>query len=69
MLTLYFWVELTPTVVAMRVASDLRFMLEKQLAEAGIVMPFPQREMRLDTTRPLRVEVAGAPPPPADAAP
>ncbi len=68
-LTLYFWVELTPTVVAMRVASDLRFMLEKQLAEAGIVMPFPQREMRLDTTRPLRVEVAGAPPPPADAAP
>ena len=66
-LTLYFWVELAPAVAAMRVASDLRFMLEKQLAEAGIVIPFPQRELRLGTTGPVRVEVATAPPPAASA--
>jgi small-conductance mechanosensitive channel len=65
-LTLYF-VELAPAVAAMRVASDLRFMLEKQLAEAGIVIPFPQRELRLGTTGPVRVEVATAPPPAASA--
>jgi small-conductance mechanosensitive channel len=51
----------------MRVASDLRFMLEKQLAEAGIVIPFPQRELRLGTTGPVRVEVATAQPPAASA--
>jgi len=68
-LTLYFWVELTPAVAAMRVASDLRFMLEKQLAEAGIVMPFPQRELRLDATRPVRVEVASVPPRAGDPTP
>ena len=66
-LTLYFWVELAPAVAAMRVASDLRFMLEKQLAEAGIVIPFPQRELRLGATGPVRVEVAPAPPPAASA--
>lgn len=66
-LTLYFWVELAPAVAAMRVASDLRFMLEKQLAEAGIVIPFPQRELRLGTTGPVRIEVATAPPPAASA--
>ena len=66
-LTLYFWVELAPAVAAMRVASDLRFMLEKQLAEAGIVIPFPQRELRLGATGPVRVAVATAPPPAASA--
>ena len=60
-LTLYFWVELRPQVSALRVASDLRFMLEKQLAEAGISIAFPQRELRVDTSRALRVEVAAAP--------
>lgn len=68
-LTLYFWVELAPAVAAMRVASDLRFMLEKQLAEAGIVIPFPQRDLRLATTGPVRVEVASAPPTPTGSAP
>lgn len=57
-LTLYFWVELRPQVSPLRVASDLRFMLEKQLAEAGISIAFPQRELRVDTSRALRVEVA-----------
>ena len=60
-LTLYFWIELKPQVSALRVASDLRFMLEKQLAEAGISIAFPQRELRVDTSRALRVEVAAAP--------
>ena len=60
-LTLYFWVELRPQVSPLRVASDLRFMLEKQLAEAGISIAFPQRELRVDTSRALRVEVAAAP--------
>lgn len=60
-LTLYFWVDVKASVPAMRVASDLRFMLEKQLAEAGFAIAFPQRELRVDTSRALRVEVSTAP--------
>jgi len=56
-LTLYFWVELSPKVNAMQVASDLRFMIEKRLAEADIVMPCPQRDVHLDAGRPLEVKV------------
>jgi small-conductance mechanosensitive channel len=36
LLVLHFWVELGPKVSGTQVASDLRFMIEKQFAEAGI---------------------------------
>ena len=61
LLTLYFWVELSDKVNAAQVASDLRFIIDKRLAEAGIVVAFPQREVRFDASRPIKVEVvAGA---------
>ena len=60
-LTLYFWVELSDKVSGAQVASDLRFIIDKRLAEAGIVVAFPQREVRFDAARPIKVEVvAGA---------
>jgi len=58
-LTLYFWVELSDKVNAPQVASDLRFIIDKRLAEAGIVVAFPQRELRFDAARPIKVEVVG----------
>jgi len=62
-LGLYFWVELAPRVSAAQVASDLRFMIEKQFAENGIAIAFPQRDVHLDSAHPLRVEVVGRAPP------
>ena len=62
-LGLYFWVELGTRVSAAQVASDLRFMIEKQFAENGIVIAFPQRDVHLDSAQPLRVEVVGRAPP------
>ena len=59
MLALHFWVELGPRVSAALVASDLRFMIEKQFAENGIVIAYPQRDVHLDTAQPLRIEVVG----------
>ena len=47
MLALHFWVELGPRVSAALVASDLRFMIEKQFAENGIVIAYPQRDVHL----------------------
>jgi small-conductance mechanosensitive channel len=32
-------------------------MIEKRLREAGIVMAYPQRDVHLDSSRPLRIEV------------
>ena len=39
------------------VASDPRYMINKTLTENGIVIAFPQREIHLDTSRPLEVRV------------
>jgi len=55
---LYFWVDVAKN-SGIQIQSDLRFMLEKRLGEAGIVIAFPQRDVHLDSARPLRVEVVG----------
>lgn len=69
---LYFWIDISKH-SGMQVQSDLRFMLDRRLAEAGIPISAP-RDVRI-TLPPLRVEgdgsiVAGAPParPAAEAA-
>jgi small-conductance mechanosensitive channel len=36
-------------------------MIEKSFAEGGISMAFPQRDVHLDTTRALKVELARQP--------
>ncbi len=63
---LYFWVDLAK-VNGMQVTSDLRFMLEKRFADAGISIAFPQRDIHLDTAQPLQIEVVGRSVPPAQA--
>jgi potassium-dependent mechanosensitive channel len=52
LLTLFFWVPMRPEVNANVVASDLRFMIEKRFGEAGISIPFPQREVHMAPPRP-----------------
>jgi small-conductance mechanosensitive channel len=42
--------------------SDLRFMLERRFADAGIGIAFPQRDVHLGTGRPLQIEVVGSTP-------
>jgi small-conductance mechanosensitive channel len=53
---LYFWVDLAQS-SGMQIQSDLRFMLEKRLSEAGISIAFPQRDVHFDSVRPLQIEV------------
>jgi small-conductance mechanosensitive channel len=59
LLTLVFWVEFSPGFNARRVDSDLRFAIEKRLGEAGIAIPFPQRDVRLALEGPLAAALAG----------
>jgi small-conductance mechanosensitive channel len=58
---LYFWVDVMKS-SGMQIQSDLRFMLEKRFADAGITVAFPQRNIHLDSEHPLQIEVVpGAP--------
>jgi potassium efflux system protein len=59
--SLYFWVELGKGTNAMIVASDLRLMIEKRFTEAGIGVPYPQRDMHLTTDQPIQVQWSQAP--------
>jgi len=53
---LRFWVDVLRANSA-QVASDLRHMIAGTFAENGIVIAFPQRDLHLDTARPLQVEL------------
>jgi potassium-dependent mechanosensitive channel len=53
---LRFWVDVSKANAA-QVASDLRLMIAGMFSERGIVIAFPQREIRIDATRPLPVQV------------
>ncbi|MRR06770.1 MAG: mechanosensitive ion channel [Deltaproteobacteria bacterium] len=54
---LYFWIEYGPGANPLRVASDLRFMIEKRFAEEKIVIAFPQHDVHLDASAPFRVQL------------
>ncbi|MCX7098636.1 MAG: mechanosensitive ion channel [Methylococcales bacterium] len=54
---LYVWVELKPEVSWTVVTSDLRYMINKTLAEHNICMAFAQRDIHIDTSEPLEIRV------------
>jgi small-conductance mechanosensitive channel len=55
---LYVWVELTPEVDWRLVASDLRYIINKKFAAENIAIAFPQRDVRLELTQPLAVQLS-----------
>jgi len=55
--TAYFWIELDPAVNSLLIFSDIRHRIGERLAEAGIVIPFPQRDLHLDAGKPLEITV------------
>ena len=59
--SLYFWLDLRGPVNALVVASDLRLIIEKRLAEAGFGVPIPQRDVPLATSEPLQVQSSAQP--------
>jgi small-conductance mechanosensitive channel len=56
---LRFWVNVVKANAAL-VSSDLRQMIAGTFAEHKIVIAFPQRDLHLDTTQPLQVQVLPA---------
>ena len=58
-MALVFWVELNASLPGRRIDSDLRFAIEKRLRTAGIDIPFPQRDIRLNVADALPVQIVG----------
>ena len=58
--SLTYWVEMAEMGDTRRVKSDLLLMIDAAFTEAGISIPFPQRDVHLSTTGPVPVEIVGA---------
>ena len=56
-LRLDFWINLIVQPNRYRAMSDVRLRIQQLFAEAGIAIPFQQRQIHLDTNKPLKVEV------------
>jgi potassium efflux system protein len=53
----FFWVDLDPSINSNIVRSEIRHRISEYLVGAGISIPFPQRDLHLDSTRPLEVTI------------
>ena len=58
---LTYWVEMTPDNDTRRIRSDLLHMIDGAFADSGIRMPFPQRDVHLDGSSSLKIEVVASP--------
>lgn len=55
--TLLFWTRVDAPMDLRRLQSAIRFRLDELFADAGIVIAFPQRDVHLDTSRPLQLRI------------
>ena len=53
----YFWIVVSRIMERLMIESDVRFRIDDLFREAGIVIAFPQRDVHLDTTRPLEFKI------------
>lgn len=56
---LYLWCEASAGMELRAIRSEIRFTIERLFGEHGIVVAFPQRDVHLDTTRPLEIRLSG----------
>src|SRR6185369_12397520 len=59
--SLQFWMRLCPTVDGGKVRSELRHRINTLFEDAGISIAFPQRDIHLDSIRPLEIRVVNSP--------
>ncbi|MFW5681606.1 MAG: mechanosensitive ion channel family protein [Phycisphaeraceae bacterium] len=58
---LYFWTSVTTPMDMKRVRSEIRYRIDELCRERNIVIAFPQRDVHLDTLKPLEVRVQREP--------
>ncbi|MBT9539957.1 mechanosensitive ion channel domain-containing protein [Thiobacillus sp.] len=55
-----YWLDISLQDNSRQVASEIRLGIDKRFAEHGIAIPFPQRDVHLDSREPIRVEMVAA---------
>lgn len=58
----YFWIRIQKVIQRRMIESTVRFTIDRLFADAGIVIAFPQRDVHLDTQRPLELRLVDSPP-------
>jgi len=53
----YYWIDIGAGTVGRQVASDLRFMIEASLRKNGVAIAFPQRDLHVDMSGPIKVQL------------
>ena len=53
----HFWIEMRSVMERRRITSDVRYRIDELFRKADIVIAFPQRDVHLDTVKPLEVRV------------
>ena len=56
----HFWISIRRIIERRLIESTVRFRIDELFREAGIVIAFPQRDVHLDTQRPLEVTITNA---------
>ncbi len=56
---LFYWSHVAQPMDLERITSDLRFRVDELFAKADITIAFPQRDLHLDTLKPLEVKMVG----------
>jgi small-conductance mechanosensitive channel len=57
-----FWTSIGRPVSLRELRSNIRFRIDELFRQADVVIAFPQRDVHLDTLRPLQVEIVGESP-------
>jgi small-conductance mechanosensitive channel len=57
MFEVYFWISVNRIIERRLIESSVRFRIDELFREAGIVIAFPQRDVHLDTQRPLDLRI------------
>ena len=55
--SVYFWTEVSRPMDLRKIESDIRFAIDELFHEHGITIAFPQRDVHLETMKPLEVRV------------
>ncbi len=58
---LYFWISITRIIERRLIESSVRFKIDELFRDAGIVIAFPQRDVHLDTQKPLELRLLNEP--------
>ena len=58
----YFWINVPTILARRRIESNIRFRIDELFREAGIVIAFPQRDVHLYASKPIKVDIGGQPP-------